>query len=699
MGTERQRRQKILVVDDSEINRSILADMLGGEFEMIEAENGRQAVDTLECLNLDLDLVLLDIVMPVMDGFRVLEIMNDKRWIEEIPVIMISAENMPAYVERAYDLGVSDYIQRPFDARIIRRRVLNTIMLHAKQKRLMGIVADQIYEKEKASNLMVEILSHIVEFRNGESGQHVIHIRSLTELLLSRLTQKTDRYGLSRGDISVIGQASALHDIGKIAIPESILNKPGPLTKEEFEIMKTHAAKGGSMLEHLALRQNEPLVREAYVICRWHHERYDGRGYPDGLEGEGIPISAQVVALADVYDALTSARVYKEAYPHKQAMEMILHGECGVFNPLLLECLTEVSTQIEVEMHMDSRERQLQMEIRGVAQEVSQNRELTASDRTLRLLEHERTKYRFFASMSKEIQFEYTVVPDVLTVSEWGAHYLGISEIQVKPANSLALYELMGKRALRELVAKLRGTTPEQPVIEYSCAINIRGERRWGKIISRAMWSGDEPPEYLGAIGKFVDIHEEHSRIEALEQLASHDGLTGLLNRDSARKRIELLLSENQNKDYALAVVDLDHFKEANDQRGHLFGDQVLKHMADMLRRSIRSSDLAARVGGDEFLLFMECSDQAQAQAQRVFRALSGNFEGFPISVSMGVARAQKTARSYEVLFRRADQALYAAKRAGRERCFFYDDSMREMLSVLSPIESDEDSVREEPEK
>ena len=203
---------------------------------------------------------------------------------------------------------------------------------------------------------MVSILSQIVEFRNGESGLHVIHINLLTSLILERLQEKTDRYDISRQEQELIATASTLHDIGKIAIDEKILNKPGKLTREEFEIMKTHTVIGANMLETVEQYQNEPLIERAHEICRWHHERYDGRGYPDGLKGDEIPISAQVVALADVYDALVSKRVYKPAYSHEKAIEMILNGECGAFNPLLLECLTDIKDQLRKEMQLRSRE-------------------------------------------------------------------------------------------------------------------------------------------------------------------------------------------------------------------------------------------------------------------------------------------------------------------------------------------------------
>ena len=351
-------KETILIVDDSALNRMVLIEILGKEnYTFLEAENGQQAVELLDC-HPEVDLLLLDITMPEIDGFGVLEAMNQYHWIEETPVIMISAEDSYTFVERAYDLGASDYITRPFDARVVCRRVSNTLMLYAKQKRLVQMVAEQVYEKEKVSNTMISILSHIVEFRNNESGLHVVHIRTITELLLRRLRKKTDQYPLTEADISLISTASALHDIGKINIPEQILNKPGRLTKEEFDIIKTHSAVGEHMLRQIPFNQNEPLVKVAREICRWHHERWDGRGYPDGLKGDEIPISAQVVSLADVYDALTSERCYKAAFDHETALNMIVNGECGAFNPLLLECLMDGADQIKQAMQETEEEKQ-----------------------------------------------------------------------------------------------------------------------------------------------------------------------------------------------------------------------------------------------------------------------------------------------------------------------------------------------------
>lgn len=345
-------KQQILIVDDSEINREILKE----DYRILEAANGEECLEQLERSGTGISLVLLDIVMPEMDGFEVLAAMNQNHWIEDIPVIMISSEDSDSYIRRAYEMGVSDYISRPFDAKIVYQRVLNMIKLYAKQRRLIHLVTRQIYEKERNNRMMIGILSQIVEFRNGESGLHVIHINLITQLLLEQLVKKTGKYQLSWEDRLWIATASALHDIGKIGIDEKILNKPGKLTKEEFEIMKTHTLIGAQMLDNLDMYRNEKLLKLAHEICRWHHERYDGKGYPDGLVGEEIPISAQVVSLADVYDALVSERVYKKAFSHEKALEMIQNGECGTFNPLLLQCMTEAQDKLKTMMEIAEKE-------------------------------------------------------------------------------------------------------------------------------------------------------------------------------------------------------------------------------------------------------------------------------------------------------------------------------------------------------
>lgn len=683
------KRNRILIVDDTEMNRSLLADILSAEYDILEARDGVEAIALLNKHHTDISLVLLDIVMPRMDGFEVLAIMNKSGWIHSTPVITISAETSSSYIDHAYDLGATDYINRPFDEKTVQRRVRNTIMLYTKQKNLESMVTEQILEKERYNFLMVEILSNIVEFRNGESGLHVLHIRVITELLLKKLVARTNQYNLSSAKIALIVNASALHDIGKISIPESILNKPGKLTAEEFAVMKTHSAIGAQILENAPNRQGEELIRVAHDICRWHHERYDGRGYPDGLKGEEIPIAAQVVALADVYDALTSKRVYKPAYSHEESMKMILGGECGAFNPLLLDCLVDAGSRIAEEVQVNSPGGISSMEIQNIATEMISNNELRASSRTLALLDQERIKYRFFASMSQEVQFEYNIHSDLLEISEWGAKYLGLPELIAHPRQSKELLQVFHKQDITHFIGLLRSTTPDSPVVSGSYCLTVKGsESRWFKVVARTLWDSEDQVNFSTAIGKFIDIHEEQLELANLRQLASQDPLTALFNHRAAREAIEAKIAGGENKSFAMILFDVDYFKSANDQYGHIFGDEVLKYVAQRMRQNIRQDDIAARVGGDEFLIFAECKGDALPQIERVFRALTSQYKEFQISISMGISLCPENSREYERLFHCADQALYSAKKNGRNQYRLYDKSIEGFLSVLSPMDN-----------
>ena len=340
----------ILIVDDCDMNREILREILSSDYSIMEACGGEEALSMIHQFGTGISLVLLDIVMPGLDGFEVLSYMNQDHTIEDIPVIMISSEDSEAFIRRAYEMGASDYVSRPFDAKVVYRRVTNNIKLYAKQRRLIRMVTEQIREREKNVSMLVGVLSQIVEFRNGESGLHVKHIRRFTECILDCLIEKDPDLHLGTKERENIPLASALHDIGKIAVDDKILNKPGRLTPEEFEAMKLHTVYGAKMLEELQPYYDEPLLKTATDIAHWHHERWDGRGYPDGLVGDAIPLSAQIVSLADVYDALTSERCYKKAYSNDKAVEMILNGECGVFNPKLVECFVEIQSVLREEL-------------------------------------------------------------------------------------------------------------------------------------------------------------------------------------------------------------------------------------------------------------------------------------------------------------------------------------------------------------
>lgn len=512
-------KQKILIADDSEMNRELLAAILEEEYEIIQVNDGVQAVDCLQRQAEEISLLLLDIVMPHMDGFEVLSYMNKEHWIDAIPVVIISSENSPIYIKRGYDLGATDFIGKPFDANMVLRRSANAILLGAKQRRMTSIVSNQIYEREKSSKLMINILSHIVEFRNGESGLHVLHIQTITEMLLRQLVQKeNNRYALSKEQIRMITTASALHDIGKISIPDEILNKPGRLTAEEFAVIKGHSMAGANMLSELPLDQKEePLVKTAYEICRWHHERYDGGGYPDGLKGEEIPVSAQVVALADVYDALTSERCYKDAYSHEKAIEMILAGQCGAFNPLMLECLLDISSSLKKKMGYKSKERYEQTDLSDIASRFH-DFEMDSSEKIVQQLEFERMRYNFLAEGSRNIVFTYTISPPLLTFNQAGCKRSGITEPSFSPLQSGVLKDLVEEQSLKRLIRKITQATRETPDVTSNLFLTDGKNPCHYRCQCRVIWTDGAEKGYTGVVGKLTDITDDYMVMENVRE-------------------------------------------------------------------------------------------------------------------------------------------------------------------------------------
>lgn len=514
IATHDENRETILIVDDSAMNRMLLSDILADTYNIIEAEDGEQAIAILQQHASEISIVVLDMVMPKVDGFGVLEAMNENRWIQFLPVVSISTESSPEFVERAYSLGVTDFINRPFDELIVIRRVSNTIKLYAKQRKLTNMVANEIFEKERNGSLMITILSHIVEFRNGESGMHVMNIGTLTEILLNQISKKDDKYYLPYAERDLIVKASALHDIGKISIPEEVLNKPGKLTDEEFEAMKQHTVIGYQMLSDLGF-QDEPLVKVSREITRWHHERYDGRGYPDGLKGDEIPLSAQIVSLADVYDALTSERVYKPAFSHEKAIQMILNGECGAFNPLLLECLVEAQDAIRQGLAQPNRAFNSYEDLKSIAPAIQDAETLDVTEYALDQLENEREKNHFLTEISRQLQFDYNKSLDLLHIPVWAAKRLG-TPAQIKdPLHTEALANLISHDLVELLSKAITETTPQDPLVRLDCTVTSNGEAYDCIIITKTVWSQEEELILVGVIGKIMQNNGDTTWLDA----------------------------------------------------------------------------------------------------------------------------------------------------------------------------------------
>lgn len=351
---------RVLVVDDVEINRDILEGILEEDFEVLTAGNGVEALQVIS-ENKDISVVLLDLIMPRMDGFSVLEELKNRDLLRRLPVIIISGDDSVENETRCFDFGIADFVKKPFNAAIVKHRVHNVVALYSYRNQLEDKVAEQTKElsvqneqlKKQTERLaesnqkIIDILGTVVESRNLESGQHIQRVKTYTEILAKQMMEDYPEYGINQHMIDVMVPASALHDVGKIAIPDNILLKPGRLTSDEFEVMKSHTTRGCLILDNIQGAWDEEYAKMTYEICRHHHEKYDGKGYPDGLAGDDIPVSAQIVSVADVYDALVNERVYKDAFPKDQAFNMIINGECGTFSPKLLECFRKVRKKFE----------------------------------------------------------------------------------------------------------------------------------------------------------------------------------------------------------------------------------------------------------------------------------------------------------------------------------------------------------------
>lgn len=535
----------ILIVDDNEMNREILSEMLGSEYEILEACNGKEALAVIEKDAARISLILLDMIMPEMNGLELLSILKENGILIDIPVIMISSDSSTEFIHEAYDTGVTDYIRRPFDSTIVLKRCENVLAMYSKQKKLVGLFADQFYEREKNSKLLIDILAHIVEFRNNESATHVINVQTYSEILLKELVTITDKYALSDEDIRLIANVAALHDIGKICIPDEVLNKPGRLTDEEFKIMKSHSAVGSQMLADLPFHREEPLVKLAYAITRWHHERWDGRGYPDGLSGDDIPIGAQVVSLADVYDALTAERCYKKAFSHETAVEMILNGECGKFNPLLLDCLKNRAEDMRLVKEGGGSGVKSEAEIKDFARELLKSDALYSSDRLLHLLEYEKMKNRFFEGITGGCSFDYNASSKILTLSPKAADALGLKESIFDPVHDEQLGSMFGKETLREISSRLRASSSHNPITQLflhqvvmpdssgkpvqSFRISFAADDvenypvgvkyNTYRLICRSAWTLEAPERYTGAIGKLVPRETDYGIMKGVDIL------------------------------------------------------------------------------------------------------------------------------------------------------------------------------------
>lgn len=457
---------RVLVADDSETNRAIIKEILSTDFEVVEASDGKEAIDVLRRPDSNISLVLLDILMPNVDGFGVLEAMKKYGWLDYIPVIVISTESTAQFVDKAYEMGTTDFIAKPYNPGIVRHRVLNNIKLFNRHQFLLEVVADQVYEQHRYADMMINILSSVMEIKNGESGLHILHINAITRILAQNLLLITDKYTYTQSDVQLIAVASSLHDIGKMAVPDEIINKPGKLTPEEFAVMKTHSAEGAKLIAGLVEYKDERLIKYAYDICLYHHERYDGRGYPCGLKGDEIPIWAQIVSVADVFDALISERVYKAAYTPEKALEMITGGECGEFNPLIIECLLKSTKQILATLNRVSSLETWEEKSKAVVDDVVNLHAEGFASKTMKKYNVEMIKHKFLTSLSDGIVFECSISSGELIINANPRFGIG-EDVVFDPTDREKASKYFYMPAYERACELIRTATPADPKLFF----------------------------------------------------------------------------------------------------------------------------------------------------------------------------------------------------------------------------------------
>lgn len=677
-------KRKILIVDDSELNRAIVAELFRGEYDVVEAENGDEAVSCIEKYYNDIAVILLDIIMPVKNGFEVMDIMNKRFWIGHIPVVMVTTDTSEEAMEKGYKLGASDVITKPFNPRIVRQRVKNVIELYTHKRNLEQLAGSQLdvlrTKSEsvlKSNDDIVKLLSKVIELKAGKSAPRSDEVCRITAAVLREYGRKHPDMCITGDYIDNVSSAAEIYDIGKIFIPESILNKPSALSPDEYEIIKKHASDGADFIGHISDSCKSPLLNLCREICGNHHEREDGKGYPHGLKESEISLPVKAVAISSVYDALVSGRPYRKAFTHKEAVEMIKSGECGYFGEDILDAFTAAEDAINPAVPQKKSIR---------TEEDSDN-----AARVLRLLEKERSRYLILSDMSGDIIVDYECDTNTVSISDGFTVLTGLKnkydDAKAFINETKALFD-DDRKHIKEIIAAL---SADEPTAKSEVRIRLQnGTYKWFEMYLHSTW-GDE--YCLSIVGKLVNIDRQKRESEQWRKAADTDPLTGIYNKLAIENCVVDALNSPGEDMSALCFVDLDNFKRINDTYGHQFGDMVLKKVADQLRSTVRGSDIVGRVGGDEFVVFLRgigTRKNISAKAELLCRVFKMSCGECKISGSIGIACYPDDGLTYAELLNKADQALYACKGTGKDSFLFYDEeySDKPYTSLLSDPES-----------
>ena len=676
-------KSKILIVDEYEINRAILSELFCREFDILEADSSSEALQLIA--QPDIRLIFLDAQMANMGAQVFLNKIKEMGILKKTPVLLLVNSSMDEKVQNLLE-DVWDVIYKPFHPGIIRRRVSRILESVQLENDTGALVQSQLSHmiqwmknRELSDYMIIDVLSTVLEFRMHDSGGHVQRIRLLTCLLLQEIQKRCKRYQLTDEIIQEIGLAAMMHDVGKIIVPDNILDKPGPLNVQEYEQAKQHTTYGTRLLKSIGYFDDLPGCNYYYDVCRWHHERWDGSGYPDGLPGDQIPIWAQVVGLADCYDTLVNRRVYKPAYGHQQAVQMILNGESGSFNPMLLEIFRDIEQQfyqmvLEKGLLPETENNSKNTSDSGYTGPYRQNPivyEITANERINRLLHQEQLKYQKLADLSREITFIWDKESNLLRFSSEFSRVFGIDSNFTEACSLLDQpNSLIPDKDRQQLKNRLSNLPPRTDHIQIQLQlVHTDGKPKWYEVYIRFFWdeTGYSQTFCTSFIGKLTCIDERKQQTLQWKQEATYDYLTGLYRRSSLEMALQQLTANPEK--FAVLYMDVDHFKQINDQRGHLFGDKFLKSFANALRSNLRSTDLIARVGGDEFVAVLKSLPDASIALKKA-QQLSAAFRQIPdidgktnvFSGSIGIAMYPEDGQTPEQLLMRADQALYWCK-------------------------------------
>ena len=687
-------RKMILIVDGRAEERLALQASLRSGYEIMEAADGNEALQIITESAPQLAALLLAADLPGQDGFTLLRILQDKGWLRPVPILLLDGDDGEAALERGAPLGVCDVLTKPFRPGLVRRRVDCLVELYRHRYELESAVQehaarmrDQDARHHKTNLSLIETLIAAIGFRNPNSSIHVQRMREITSILLTDVREHYPEYALTSEQVRLISELSILHDIGKIGIPDEILNKQGPLTPEEYQLVQAHTVYGGELVERIDFQGGESTRMYCYEICRHHHERWDGKGYPDGLKGEEIPIWVQAVAVADVYEALISRRVYKSAYEAREAVDMILRGECGAFHPKILEALRRTAPQLTQNLSGESAHpgelrtsfvQRDQLSPRSVGLE-----HLSMPEDAQMLFDLEQEKYRVIAQLSEDMIFTYNALSDAMEFSEKFCKVFQLPPYMSDYQTFLIPSRIFYPEEYKELQRRYQALSWTSPELEMDLRLPLpNGSRPWFHLVLHILTDRNDRERKLGFVGKLTNINRIKKEATEWQKRANTDPLTRLCNRAGAHVLFEELRQESRQSPMELTVafLDIDYFKELNDTLGHDAGDQILTSFGQSIRRLFRPDDIVSRFGGDEFLVVMKkmgdktFARQKLEQLCRQEVRLENPGITLTVSSSIGAAFFPRDGQAFDDLLRKADQALYTSKREGRGRVSFYED-------------------------